>query len=480
VMCSYNAVNGLPSCANGHLLQMMLRGDWKQEHALVTSDCGAVNNLMGPPVSAATNESAAAMALNNGTDIEMGSEVYFNHLQNAVRLGLTSTSAVDGALKRSLLALMRTGRFDPVDFTEWTAIGPQVVSSKPHKMASYEAALQSFVLLKNRNGVLPLKPGSKVAVLGPQSIAQHGLLSDYAPAPCFNASYSCITTIADAIKSENRRRGAGETFIAKGVDINSTDESGVEKALRFAQKADFVVLVLGDDSTIETEGKDRENIQLPGLQQKLALKVLALSKPSILVLVNGGAMGIESLVEHTDAIIEAFYPGPEGGRALAQTIFGNENRWGRLPYTMYPSSYVKDQNMSNYDMAAFPGRTYRYYQQTPVFPFGSGLSYSTFALRNADVTLEFPTIYFRCTITNEDHDDDGDAVLLLYHIPSSEYRSEVSYPVPLSSLIAFDRMHLARGESKNIRFSISVTELGLTNADGVKHVYEGCLIFNQS
>jgi len=477
VMCSYNAVNGLPSCANGHLLQMMLRGEWKQEHALVTSDCGAVNNLMGPPVSAPTNESAAAMALNNGTDIEMGSEVYFNHLQNAVRLGLTSTHAVDAALKRSLLALMRTGRFDPVEDTEWTRIAPKVVGSKSHKEASYEAALQSFVLLKNSNEVLPLKAASsRIAVLGPQSLTQHGLLSDYAPAPCFNASYSCITTIADAIKQENGK--GGETLVAKGVDINSTDTSGMEKALRFAQNADVVVLVLGDDFTIETEGKDRESIQLPGIQQQFALKVLALGKPSILVLVNGGAMGIESLADHADAIIEAFYPGPEGGQALAHTIFGKENRWGRLPYTMYPSTYVKEQNMSNYDMAKYPGRTYRYYQQTPVFPFGSGLSYTTFALRNADAIVEFPNIYFHCSLYNEgrsdDNDDDGDdAVLLLYHIPSSEYRSQVSYPVPFRRVIAFDRVRIGKGKMKHIRFTISVNQLGLTNADGVKHVYAG-------
>eukprot|EP01126_Amoeba_proteus_P002860 TRINITY_DN10928_c0_g1_i7.p1 TRINITY_DN10928_c0_g1~~TRINITY_DN10928_c0_g1_i7.p1 ORF type:complete len:672 (+),score=96.86 TRINITY_DN10928_c0_g1_i7:1352-3367(+) len=292
-MCSYNAENGVPSCANDFILNKVIRNLWNRPDAHITTDCGAVSNMRGPPANAPTDEHAAAWTINNGTDIEMGSTVWTTHLKTAIQQGLTSETVVDAAFRRSYLPHFKAGRFDPIPTVAWTQIGIDVINSTLHQQIQFEAALQSFVLLKNQDSVLPLKKGLNVAVLGPLGMTRFGMLSDYAADQICWQDYDCIPTIAEAITWSNV---AGRTFSTAGVDINSNNASGIPAAIALVKQVDVVVLVLGIDRTIEHEGVDRVDTALPGLQELFALQVLAVGKPVVLILCNGGALAIDNLI----------------------------------------------------------------------------------------------------------------------------------------------------------------------------------------
>mmetsp|Transcript_19145 Transcript_19145/g.48555 ORF Transcript_19145/g.48555 Transcript_19145/m.48555 type:complete len:862 (+) Transcript_19145:48-2633(+) len=477
VMCSYNALNGAPSCANDFILNKVMRGMWKKD-ALVTTDCGAVSNLRGPPVNAPSDAAAAAMTINNGTDIEMGSTLFNSSLMAAVEQGLTTEAAVSQAVKRALRTHFEGGRFDPENATSWSKIGLEAVNSSLHQQIQYEAALQSFVLLKNgadEGGrvALPITPGQKVAVLGPQGMTTSGLLSDYAgDQQCYGGTTDCWPTIAEAISAANI---PGSTTMAKGVNVADQDASGIPAALALAEQAEVVVLVMGNDRTQEHEGIDRKDTALPGLQESFVKQVLAKGKPTVLVLTNGGALAIDNLVSRPEdasyALVEAFNPSVAGPRALAATLLGMENRWGRLPYTMYPHSYVQEQAMTNFDMAKAPGRTYRYYTGTPLFEFGAGLSYTRFSLSCARKGQGYQRFRVECHAQNTGAVD-GDLVVLAFH--AADGIGKVDHPVPLRALRNFTRVSLQAGEASNsVGFDFTSDDLALINAEGKATLYPG-------
>jgi len=472
VMCSYNAENGHPSCANSYILNDVLRKWFPDAH--VTTDCGAVHNLRGAPIHAPSDEAAVAIALNNGTDIEMGGTLFTNNLKGAVTKGLISEDAITASLRRSMLGLFTAGRFDPLEDVEWTQIGLDVVNSSFHRQVQYEAALQALVLLKNNKNTLPLKLGSSVAVVGPLAIEKFGLMSDYfGDEVCFGGGFDCITTIADAISNVNV---GGKTSQAKGIDIDSKVTSGIQQALDLVKAADVCVLVLGNSKNQEHEGKDRGDTALPGLQESFAHQVLALGKPVVLILVNGGAIAIDSLVDGPHAIVEAFNPNIVGSIALADSIFGHANRWGKLPITLYPHDYISQQSMINYNMSKAPGRTYKYYTGHPLWPFGFGLSLTSFNLSCSDNGA----YKYTCLVANTG-DMIGDEVVMVFHRAGSDVRAQANHPVPLKSLVAFERVTVQPGQLRKIQFSLSEDTLLLVNKDGNKHLYKGhhSLIFSR-
>lgn len=485
VMCSYNAENGRPSCANDWLLNKQLRS-WKPD-AMVTTDCGAVNNLKGPPVNAPDDVSAAAFALMNGTDLEMGDDL-FQHLEEAIKRGLATEARLDEAVRRSFKVLFDVGRFDPPESTEWAKFGIETLNSSLHQQISYEAALQSLVLLKNDviGGVqgrttLPLKQGSHVAVVGPQGVTRNGLLSDYAAdQQCFTGDDHCIISIAEGIASAN---SGGITVSAQGVEVNSNKTDGIKEALDIADKADVVVLVLGNDKSIEHEGQDRSDTALPGIQLPFAKQILALNKTVVVVLTNGGALAIDELMVRSKkpsppgsqvpgyAIVEAFNPGVVGGKAVGASLFGLENRWGKLPITMYPHDYIKQQSMVNYDMSAPPGRTYKYYNGTPLYSFGFGLSLTSFRLHSCDLGPSshlFNSV--NCTVTNTGNRE-GDEVVQIYHVAHSI--GKVDHPLPKRALVGFTRVTIPAESSTSVSFSLSVDTLKVVNQLGVRTLYPG-------
>ncbi|GMH87698.1 hypothetical protein TrVE_jg2801 [Triparma verrucosa] len=208
-------------------------------------------------------------------------------------------------------------------------------------------------ILFTNDGVLPLKDGLNVAVVGPMAEAPEKYLSSYAADDiCYDGSHSCMTSIYEAIEAENKY---GATFVAQGCDVSSNSTDGFDEALGIAKTADVVVLAIGIDNTIEREGQDRDDTALPRVQEDFALKVLALGKPVVMVMVNGGGLAIDNLIDGPNAIIEAFNPAVMGPKALALQIYGSENRQGKLPVTLYPHSFIEEQPMTNYDMSLSPG-----------------------------------------------------------------------------------------------------------------------------
>ena len=217
----------------------------------------------------------------------------------------------------------------------WRSLGAADINSTRSQQIQYEAALQGMVLLKNDGGLLPLKAGSKLAVVGPMGVTNQ-LMSDYAggtgEAGCWpNSDDSCVSTIAQSIEAANK---GGQTTSAKGVDINSKSVDGIAAALALAKAADTVVLVIGNDRSQEHEGHDRPDTALPGQQESFAEQVLALKKPTLLILSNGGQLAIDNLVGGSAAIVECFNPA-HGTPALAELLFGTQNRWGKVGTPRY-------------------------------------------------------------------------------------------------------------------------------------------------
>jgi hypothetical protein len=365
--------------------------------------------------------------------------------------------------------LFEAGRFDDISTIGWMKYGINDINSTYHQQIQYEAALQSFVLLKNDNNALPLKAGQKLAVLGPMGVTQAGLLSDYASDDiCWQGTFDCIQPLAQGIADINNAAG-GSTSILKAVDVNSNDSSNISAAVALAQAADVVVLIMGIDKTIEHEAHDRTDTALPGMQPTLITQILALNKPTILVLSNGGALAIDDFVQGPSAIVEVFNPAVKGSVALAATLFGQENRFGKLPYTMYPHDYINQQNMSNFDMSLAPGRTYRYYTGQPLFPFGHGLSYTSFGLSCVNSSAAYS---HTCTVVNTGSVA-GDEVVMVYHSAGDAVRKEANHPVPLRSLVAFERVRVEAGGSVSFDVSLTPSMTMLVNEDGVKTLYRG-------
>eukprot|EP00937_MAST-01D_sp_MAST-1D-sp2_P007217 g7217.t1 len=478
VMCSYDAENGRPSCANGYILNDVIRGRWNQTHAFVTTDCGAVSNMRGAPANAPSDAHAAAWTINNGTDLEMGSEIWTHSMADAVQQGLVAEATVERAARRGMRQLLRAGRFDAAAGVGWSSLGAANINSTHAQAVSREAALMGMVLLKNDGHMLPLRAGAKLAVVGPMGVTTD-LMSDYAggtgEAGCWpDSDESCVRTIAGAIADANAAAG-GSTAVAKGVDVNSADTSGVAGALALARAAEAVVLVVGNDRSQEHEGIDRPDTALPGQQQHFAEQVLALGKPTVLLLSNGGALAVDTLVGPAAAVVEAFNPAQQTP-ALAALLFGAENRWGKLPVTMYPHSFASQKAMGDFDMSSGVGRTYKYYSGAkPLFEFGTGLSYTTFSVvcsAGAGATVA-------CDVANTG-DRAGDEVVMAFHAPGAAIRAAANHPVPLKALVGFERVRLAPGEEARVEFAAQADVFRLVDAAGERVLLPGArdLVFS--
>ena len=352
-----------------------------------------------------------------------------------------------------------------------------------------------MVLLKNARTVLPLKAGANIAVVGPSSDTHTGLVAPYfGDFLCYmpnetkgNKTYDCVPTIGEKIAQANV---GGTTTIVPGIDVDSKDRSRIAEAIAAAEAADVVVLALGIDSTVEHEGWDVPDITLPGLQLSFAKEILALQKPTVLVLTGDDGTGIDELIDGASAIVRTFYSGMQGSKALASLLFGEANRWGKLPVTMYPAGYTSqlpamgEHTGTAYAMAHGPGRSYRYYTGTPLFKFGEGLSLTTFSFVCDSVaaaaaigsTAAAKSVNVSCTVTNTGHVV-GDEVLLVYHAVGNAIREKASklHPVPLKALVEFDRVvDLAPQASQKVAFALDVEQaLSVTTADGSKVVYPG-------
>jgi beta-glucosidase len=470
VMGAYNRTNGEACCASPTLLLKILRETWGFE-GYVVSDCGAIHDIHANHKLVDSPAAAAAMAVENGCELNCG-EVY-KSLLLALEKDLIDEATIDKAVKQLFTARFRLGMFDPPERVPWAQLPIEVNDSDEHRALALKMAQESIVLLKNADGLLPLsKDLNKIAVVGPNADDPVVLLGNYNGFP--SSSTTPLAGIRAKVSPET------EVAYAKGCEVRSDDTSGFDHATAAAQDADVVIAVMGLSQLIEgEEGQqegvagdarstgDRTDLGLPGVQEALLKALTATGKPLVVVLMNGSAIAVNWAAEHAAAIVEAWYPGEEGGAALADVLFGDVNPAGRLPVTFYKSvddlPPFRDYNME--------GHTYRFFRGEPLYPFGHGLSYTTFAYSQpvlSALTLS-PGASLDVTVTVENTGEvAGDEVVQCYLKDRA-----ASVPVPAQQLVGFKRVHLAPGETQQVTFTLTPKQMCLVLDDGRRAIEPG-------
>ncbi len=381
VMGAYNRTNGEPCCASP-ALQKILREDWGFAGHFV-SDCGAVDDFhRGHALTPGPVESAA-LALQHGTDLNCGST--YHDLLGAHQRGLVTEADIDRALRRVLRTRFRLGLFDPAERVAYAAIPADVIACDAHRALTRRAAANSLVLLKN-NGVLPLAPTVRSAmVVGPGAASVDALLGNY-----FGLSPAMSTILEGLV--ERAPEGLRLSYSLGCLPNDERVPPGPAAVWECAQ-ADVTIAVLGTLPVFEGEegdafgsslAGDRERIELPASQRAFLEKLRANQKPTILVLTGGGAIACPEAAEWCDAILHVWYPGAEGGRAVASVLFGDAEPGGRLPVSVPRAT----EDLPPFEDYAMRGRTYRFAEKPPLFPFGYGLGYTTWALSGAHIASD--------------------------------------------------------------------------------------------
>ena len=470
LMGAYNRVYGTPACASELLLKDLLRDKWGFK-GYVVSDCGAINDFYhGHNVFPSAKEASAA-AVKAGCDLTCGGE--YVALEQAVADGLINIKDIDVSIKRLFLARFKLGMFDPASMVSFANIPITQNNTPEHNRVALDVARQSMVLLKN-NGILPLSNKiKKIAVIGPNSDNLDVLLGNYNGDP---------TNPVNVLEGLRNRAGKGVEIIfekgmasynEKGTSDAFPTEEKKQAALAAAAKSDAVIFVGGISPRLEGEemrvtmegfsGGDRTSLNLPKAQEELLKELKATGKPVILVLMSGSALSVNWENENLPAILQAWYPGQQGGNAVADVLFGNYNPAGRLPITFYKS--VNDlPKFEDYNMN---GRTYKYFEGKALYPFGHGLSYSKFKYNSAKVTV--PAIkagqqtFVQVSVTNTSKIS-GDEVVQVYASAKS-----VKGFRPLKSLAGFERVTIPAG--KTVLVKIPVNPTALRQFDEAKNDY---------
>ncbi|KAM0936384.1 putative xylan 1,4-beta-xylosidase [Dioscorea sansibarensis] len=378
VMCSYNQVNGVPTCADPDLLAGTVRGDWKL-NGYIVSDCDSVDVLYNSQHYTKTPEDAAAITISAGLDLNCGSFLG-QHTVAAVKAGKLTESKVDNAISNNFAVLMRLGFFDgDPRKLPFGGLGPKDVCTPENQELARDAARQGIVLLKNINGALPLSPKTikSLAVIGPNANVSHTMIGNYEGTPCkYTTPLQGLSTVISSAVYQSGCQNVGCSSNSLQLDL----------AKKAAAAADATILVVGEDQSIERESLDRVSLLLPGEQTTLVTEVAKVAKgPVIVVIMSGGGYDI-SFAKSSDlisGILWVGYPGEAGGAAIADIIFGYYNPTGRLPMTWYPQSFADNVAMTDMRMrpdpaSGYPGRTYRFYTGDVIYSFGDGLSYSNF------------------------------------------------------------------------------------------------------
>jgi beta-glucosidase len=468
VMPAYNRVDGQPCAASPRLLQTILREEWGFT-GFVVSDCGAIDDIYRAHGFARSAEQAAALAVRAGTDLSCGGT--YGALVKAVKQGLIGEAEIDRAVVRLFTARFALGMFDPPERVPWARIPIEVVDSPAHRELAKRAAQKSLVLLKNDGGALPLSTAIKaIAVVGPTADDEDVLLGNY------NGKPSRAVTILDGLRDKARARGVDLRY-AKGCGIASPSARSIDAAVAAVSRPEVgaAVVVLGlspryegeeNDSAANPSG-DRRDLALPGVQQRLLEAVAATGKPTVLVLTGGSALGIAwaKASPRVPAILVAWYPGEEGGTAVADVLFGDYNPAGRLPVTFYRGV----QDLPPFDDYAMAGRTYRYFQGEPTYAFGEGRSFTTFRYSDLRIAPRAAGVGFEASVdvTNTGARA-GDEVVQAY--VAAEAASALK---PIRALAGFRRIALARGERQRVTFPIDARALSLVDAAGVRRVDAG-------
>jgi beta-glucosidase len=477
VMGAYNAVFGVPCCASSFLLTDLLRKQWGFDGYIV-SDCDAIHNIWTPYQHHYVNtpEEAAAAAVKAGCNLCCGRD--YNALVKAVQKDLITEKEIDQALYYTLWTRFRLGLFDPPEKSPYSKITIKDNDTPEHEALALKAAEEAIVLLKN-NGVLPLNRSKlkRIAVLGPNADSTQMLEGNY------NGKAARPVSILKGIR---QAAGPGiEVSFAAGCPLalhkdgsDKPAQAALDEAVAQAKAADVVIFVGGISARLEGEemgrradmdgffGGDRTKIELPTVQTDLIKALAATGKPVILVNCSGSPMAMPWETKHLPAMLQAWYPGEQGGRAVGEILFGDVNPSGHLPLTFYAATAdlpgFTDYSMSN--------RTYRYFNGQPQFAFGHGLSYTKFKFKSGKLaSKQVPangTAKVTFTLKNTGQRD-GDAVAQVYyrHVNSS-------VPQPKLALCGFDRVHLKRGESSEVTVEVPAARLRYWDTQRKQYVVE--------
>ncbi len=460
IMNAYHDIDGIPCAASRELLTDLLRGEWGFD-GIVVSDYVAVHMLFNVHRVAVDEKDAACQALYAGIDIELPDLHCYAKLVDAVREGLISEAIVDEAVRRVLIVKERLGLFDNSPFVDPDA-APSIFDAPEHRQLARLIAQKSIVLLKNEENLLPLRKDlSSIAVIGPNADDPRNMLGDYAyvahldlkepPVP--------IVTVLEGIKG--KVSPSTKVLYAKGCEILGGTTEGIAEAVEIAKQAEVIILAVGDRSGLfgrgtVGEGCDRVDLRLPGHQEELVRALVQTGKPIVLVLVNGRPVTLGDLIDKIPAIVEAWFPGEEGGNAIADVLFGDVNPGGKLPVT-FPKAV--GQVPLHYSRVPLSHRDYVEMKNTPQFPFGHGLSYTKFEYSDLTITPEkispAGTVSISVTVKNVG-DREGDEVVQLYvrDVVASRVR-------PVKELKGFKRVALKPGEAKRVTFHLSADQLSL-------------------
>ncbi len=485
VMCAYQRIDGEPCCGNNRYLKQILRNELGFK-GLVTSDCWAISDFWkkGYHEVVETRSEATGIALRAGTDLECGSD--YNSLPEAVEAGFVTEKEVNESLRRLIIARIKLGNFDDDSLVPWTKIPQSTICSAEHRALARKMAQESIVLLQNKGNILPLntQEKKKIVVMGPNANDSTMLLGNYNGFPMYavtilegikaqypDAQYIEGCRYVDAPANEgrqNRRRrdnvnldanpfGNVNTLAnpeARNTSARDVAKSNVsdETILKKAADADVVIFVGGISPRLEGEemrvnfdgfrGGDRTSIELPEAQRRLLKALHEQGKKVIFVNCSGSAMALTPETETCDAIIQAWYGGEEGGNALADVISGKVNPSGKLPVTFYKNT----EQLPDYEDYLMANRTYRFFQDRPLFPFGYGLSYSQFVISNAQYANDQITL----TLANQGNMD-GEEVVQVY------LRRVGDKLGPLKTLRAFRRIPVKAGQTTHVTFPFPKT-----------------------
>ncbi len=461
VMSSFNELDGVPASGSKYLLTDILRTKLGFKGFVVT-DYTSINEMVNHGV-ASTEADAGLLAVKAGVDMDMQGEVYFKYLKKQVEEGLIPGKMIDDAVRRILKVKFMLGLFDdPYRYCN-EAREKREIYSPAHLEAAFDVAKKSMVLLKNDNNTLPLQKGEKIAVIGQLAASTRDLLGSWKAAGDWNFMKSTL----DELKIYN---GEANVIYAKGCKTSGTDRSGFSAAMLAAQRASKIVMVIGESWDLSGEATSRTSISIPGVQTELLEKLKTLNKPIVVVLMNGRPLDLSKESELADAMLETWFPGTMGGKAITHVLFGEYNPAGKLTMT-FPRNlgqvpiFYYEKNTGRPLYLPNPKYKSRYIDcpNDPLFPFGFGLSYTTFAYSDIKLSTteltEKGELKASVNVTNTG-DKDGEEVVQCY------VRDLVgSVTRPVKELKGFEKIALKVGESKVVTFIITPGMLAFHRLD---------------
>ena len=462
LMASFNEIGGVPSSANHHLLTEILRNEWKFD-GFVVSDWNSIGELI-PHGVAKDLKQAAELALNAGLDMDMESNAYTKHLSELLAEGKVSGKTLDESVRRILRIKFRLGLFDdPYKYCD-VEREKKIILSQEMKDATYEVAKKSIVLLKNEDWFLPLNRRKKtIAVIGPLANSTADPLGPWNQ----QGDAKDVVSVLQGIK--NKCGDKAKILYEEGCSIAGKETDGFGKAMQAAKEADVVVLVVGESLDMSGEARSRATLDLPGVQEELAKEIYKTGKPIIAVLMNGRPLTINWLNEHAAAILETWFLGIRAGDAIADVLFGDVNPSGKLPVTFpkyvgqVPMYYNHKNTGRPYDPKNNYTSYYADYDNSPLYPFGYGLSYTKFVYDNLKLSSKKISKTEPLKISVDVKNNrlyDGEEVVQLY------IRDLVgSVTRPVKELKGFQKIFLKISEVKKVEFTLTNEDLKFYNLD---------------